>query len=131
MKIFITSMGDKLDSKVDPKFGRCDYLIIYDTETKDFEAKENPYKTGQSSVGISVAQMAINNGCPVAISGNFGPNAFRVLSEGEVKTYKAKDGMTIKEAIDAFLKGELEPVKSPVSHEQAEKIYPHHHHHDD
>jgi len=131
MKIFITSTGENLESMVDPKFGRCDYYIIYDTETKNFEAKGNPYKNGQSSVGISVAQLAINNNCPVAISGNYGPNAFQVLSEGKVKTYKAKDDMTIKEAVEACLKGELEEIKKPVSHEEAEKIFPRHHHHDE
>ena len=130
MKIFITASGEDLDSLVDPKFGRCDYIIIYDTETKGFEAMENPYKTGQSSVGISVARMAINNGCPVAISVNYGPNAFRVLSEGNVKTYKAKDGIKVSEAIDAYLNGKLELVGKPVSHEEAEKIFPHHHHDD-
>ncbi len=131
MKIFVTSTGENLESTVDPKFGRCNYYIIYDTEKKEFEVKENPYKTGQSSVGISVAQLAINNNCSVAISVNYGPNAFRVLSEGGVKTYKAKEDMKVKDAIEAYLKGELEEVNNPVSHEQAEKIFPHHHHHDD
>ncbi len=130
MKIFLTSTGDSLDSLVDPKFGRCDYFIIYDTDSQSFESKVNPYKHGESSVGISVAKEVIDSGATSAISVNFGPNAFRVLKEADIKTYKAKDDMTIKDAITAFLEGKLKEAGKPVSHEEAEKIYPHHHHHD-
>ncbi len=126
MKIFITSTGNSLKSKVDPKFGRCDYFIIYDTETKEFEAKENPYKAGQSSVGISLAQTVIKTGSTVAISTNFGPNAHRVLKEGDIKMYKADEDMTIEEAIKNYLNGKLKEVMSATSHEQADKIFPHH-----
>lgn len=41
MKICITSEGKTLDSKVDPRFGRCQYFIIVDSETLVFEAVEN------------------------------------------------------------------------------------------
>ncbi len=128
MKIFLTSTGKTLKDKIDPKFGRCDYVIIYDTETKEFTAKENPYKMGQSSVGISLAQMVVNSGAKIAISTNFGPNAYRVLKEGEIKMYKAEPDTIIEKAIEHYLKGELKEVVSATSHEQAEKIFPHHHH---
>jgi len=41
MKIAITSIGAKLEDKVDPRFGRCHYFILFDTETNKFEAIEN------------------------------------------------------------------------------------------
>ena len=31
MKVAITSTGDNLESKLDQRFGRCGYFIIYDT----------------------------------------------------------------------------------------------------
>ena len=38
MRIAITSAGDNLDAKVDPRFGRSEYFIIVDPATMDFES---------------------------------------------------------------------------------------------
>ena len=42
MKVCVTSEGNNLDSKVDPRFGRCQYFIIADIDTLAFEAVQNP-----------------------------------------------------------------------------------------
>ena len=41
MKIAISATGTTLDAEVDPRFGRCQYFIIVDPETMQFEALEN------------------------------------------------------------------------------------------
>ncbi len=38
MKIAITARGIRLDSEVDPRFGRAPYILIVDTETLALEA---------------------------------------------------------------------------------------------
>ena len=52
MKIAITSTGPKLEDKVDPRFGRCRYFILFDTDTNKFEALENTGAQGMGGVGI-------------------------------------------------------------------------------
>ena len=42
MKICITSEGNNLDSQVDSRFGRCQYFIIVETDTLEFDAIQNP-----------------------------------------------------------------------------------------
>ena len=37
MKIAITSTGDSLNSNIDPRFGRCAFFAIHDTDTKTTE----------------------------------------------------------------------------------------------
>ena len=41
MKIAISATGPTLDAEVDPRFGRCQYFIIADPQTMEFEALEN------------------------------------------------------------------------------------------
>jgi len=122
MKIFITAKGTDLNSKVDPRFGRADYYVIYDTETGEYTAGENPHKKGQMAVGISFAQIAIENGAKVAISGNFGPNAFEVLRAAGISMFRARPEQSIKEAVESFMKGELEEFKESTPREVAEKL---------
>ncbi len=46
MKIAISSTGPDLDDLADPRFGRCRYYVMVDTETLGHEAVQN---TGSGS----------------------------------------------------------------------------------
>ncbi|OPX33879.1 MAG: hypothetical protein B1H12_11115 [Desulfobacteraceae bacterium 4484_190.2] len=50
MKIAVSSSGNDLDSQVDPRFGRCAYFIIVETDGMGFEAFEN----GSIAMGAEV-----------------------------------------------------------------------------
>ncbi|MCJ7594880.1 MAG: dinitrogenase iron-molybdenum cofactor biosynthesis protein, partial [Desulfobacterales bacterium] len=41
MKIAVSSTGNHLDSPIDPRFGRCAYFVIIETDDMGFEAFEN------------------------------------------------------------------------------------------
>ena len=41
MRIAFTSKGKDLDSLVDPRFGRCEYIVVYDDETEEVEVINN------------------------------------------------------------------------------------------
>jgi len=47
MKIAVSATGLTLDAEVDPRFGRCQYFVIVDPETMEFEALENSRLVGQ------------------------------------------------------------------------------------
>ncbi|TET61977.1 hypothetical protein E3J48_05015 [Candidatus Aerophobetes bacterium] len=42
MKIAVSSTGQDLNALVDARFGRCQYFVIVDPETMEFEAAPNP-----------------------------------------------------------------------------------------
>ena len=109
MKIAIASSGKNLDSSVDPRFGRCPYYLIVDSETDKFEMMENTAGRGFRGVGVSAAQMVANKGVKVVIAGNFGPNAVNVLTAGGIKIFTTSNlSLTVKQALEQYKKNELQ-----------------------
>ena len=109
MKIAITSIGAKLEDKVDPRFGRCHYFILFDTDTNKFEAMENTGAQGMGGVGIQSGQIMADKGVKTVLTGSCGPNAFQTLQAAGIKVITGVSG-TIQEAIDKFKSGELKAI---------------------
>jgi len=112
MKICITSTGTSLDSNVDPRFGRCPYFIIYDIDTDTFEAIDNASRQAVGGAGIQAGQFIASKNAGAVITGNFGPNAYRVLQTAGIKTYSQVSG-TVKEAIEKYKSGQLAETSAP------------------
>ena len=112
MKVAITSTGESLDSKVDPRFGRAAFFLVGDTETMDFGAIKNENVSAGGGAGTSSAKTVIDAGAEAVVTGNCGPNAERTLSAGGVKLYVGVTG-TVAEAIDLFRNGKLEEAEGP------------------
>ena len=112
MKICVTSEGGSLDSKVDSRFGRCQYFIIVDTDTLEFEVIENPNIESMGGAGIQSAQLVASKQVKAVVTGNVGPNAFQTLQSAGVEIFTNASG-TIKEAIEKYKKGEFKAVSGP------------------
>jgi len=106
MKVCITSTGPNLNAEMDPRFGRCQYFIFVDPESMKFEAVENPNLGAAGGAGIQSAQLVINRGVEVLITGQVGPNAFTTLQAGGVKIVSGVTGQ-VKEVLEKYKKGEL------------------------
>ncbi len=115
MKIVITSSANNLEGDMDPRFGRCEYFIVVDTDSMDFEAIPNPAVTAPGGAGIQAAQFITEMKVDAVISGNYGPNAYGVLSAAAMDLYRVQTTMTIKDAVAQFNAGELEKVGQPTS----------------
>ena len=108
MKIAISSTGQNLDASVDARFGRCQYFIIIEPETMEFEAIPNPSITATHGAGIQTSQLIASKGATVVLTGNCGPNAFQTLSAAGIQVIVGVTG-TVKDAIEKYKKGELQP----------------------
>lgn len=109
MKIAITSTGAKLEDKVDPRFGRCHYFIVFDLDTNQFEAIENKNAQGMGGVGIQSGQMMSDKGVKTVLTGNCGPNAFQTLNAAGIEIVAGVNG-TVQEAINKFNSGEYKKI---------------------
>ena len=108
MKICVTSQGDTLDARVDPRFGRAPYFLLVDTETMAFEAMINAAVQAPGGVGIVAAKQVIDAGVGAVLTGNCGPNAFRTLAAGGAAVYTGVSG-SVRQAVEAFRSGGMTP----------------------
>ena len=64
--------------------------------------------------GTLASQFIANQQANAVISGDFGPNAYNALQAAGVAMYLYGARSTVKEAIEGFSAGQLEPVGAPT-----------------
>jgi predicted Fe-Mo cluster-binding NifX family protein len=91
MKVAITSTGNNLESKLDQRFGRCSYFVIYDLETKGIEFIPNPNKDAQEGAGPASVQLIASRNVQKIISGDFGIKIKSLLDSLKIQMIVLKD----------------------------------------
>lgn len=115
MRIAVSTTSGGLDDKVSEVFGRAVSFTIVDVEDgeiRNVEVVRNDFAVRGGGAGIAVSQFLADKGVEVVLTGNVGPNALSVLQSAGIKVYRA-GGMKVSEAIEKFLKGELEQILVP------------------
>ena len=118
MKIAVSATAGSMDAMVDMRFGRCAYFVIVEVEgneIKSHEVIQNPSVTAMRGAGIQAAQIIANKGVEVLITGNIGPNAFNVLSSIGIKIVAGVGGITVRDAVQRYLRGELKATRTPTT----------------
>lgn len=113
MKICVTAVSGNLDAQVDPRFGRCQYLLIVNSETMESKAILNEAFQVAHGAGIQAAQTVANSGVKVVITGNVGPNAFKVLSTAGITIVTGVSG-SARDAVEKYKKGQLQEIVGPT-----------------
>ena len=113
MKVCVSAVADSLDAQVDPRFGRCPYLVVVDSESMEFEAIPNTASGAMGGAGIQAAQTVASRGVKVLITGNVGPNAFQALAAAGVKIVVGAFG-TVRQVVEKHKRGELKETSAPT-----------------
>ncbi|MFC1851529.1 NifB/NifX family molybdenum-iron cluster-binding protein [candidate division CSSED10-310 bacterium] len=112
MKIAITSNRHTLDDVVSARFGRCAYFLIVDSETMLCEPIPNPNINQGGGAGIQSAQLLASKEVEVVLTGNCGPNAFRVFGEAGIQVITGVSGK-VRQAVELYKSGTLSPAATP------------------
>ena len=72
----------------------------------------------RGGAGIQAAQSVVRREVAGVLTGNVGPNAYGVLRAAQVPIYVVGPG-TVRQAIDRFVAGELQPLQQPSAQAHA------------
>ncbi len=113
--IGLPSMGSGgISANVSPRFGRCQsftFVTVEDGEIQEVKTVPNSAASAMGGAGIQAAQIIGNNGASEVIVGFLGPNASQGLTSLNLKIYQLPNQqLTVKQAIDMYLKGELQEI---------------------
>lgn len=111
MKIAITSTGDSLDSTIDPRFGRCAFFAIHDTDRQTTEFIVNPGMNALEGAGPAAVQFVAGYRVSKIVSGEFGLKIKPLLDKLNIEMITNKEsGKTIADTITfyKFKKGGLD-----------------------
>ena len=111
MKIAVSCLGRTLEDSLDKQFGRTDNFLVVDTDTLLFTVIDNAAQANTGGAGIAAAQLVIDSGADVIITGQLGPNALEVLNNTDIGLYQGISG-TVYENIVAFNQKKLTQIAS-------------------
>ena len=77
-ELCVTASGPTLDAQIDPRFGRCAYFMIIDSDSMKFEAIENTAAMATGGAGIQAAQTVVSQGVDTVLTGSVGSNTYPV-----------------------------------------------------
>jgi len=89
-------------AQVEPRFGRCPYFLIVDSETMRFEAFSNPATTVPGGTGPQTVQEFERRGAEVILTGQVGPNAQTALEQAGLKVVTGVSG-TVAVAVENYI----------------------------
>lgn len=114
MKIIATSTGQDLDATLDPRFGRCAYFVLIDTDSGAFEATPNPYLDAAGGAGTQAAQWVLDQGADVLLTGQCGPKATAVLQDSSIRIVEGASG-SLREASASVASASVSTEVTPAA----------------
>lgn len=92
MKIAFTAEIPSLDGSLDPRFGRCPYLLLVENQDEEPEIIENPFAGETGGAGTRVAQLLAEKKVERVYTGHCGPNAREVLDQAGIEVVQTGPG---------------------------------------
>lgn len=107
MQVCITAKGPGSEDLAEERFGRSPYFLFRDSEGGEWSPVANKFADASGGVGPRAAQVLIDRGARVLITGNIGGNALAVIQAAGIEIYMYRDGGTAADAFQKFTAGQL------------------------
>ncbi|MEW6066478.1 diguanylate cyclase [Desulforamulus profundi] len=113
MIVAVSAFGNTLDSKVNPRLGKCEYFVLYHTQTGTYRAIDNTGRFSSGAAGVATTGLLNDHEVTAVITGTVGPNAFTALEACGIKVYTGASGK-VEDVLDKFLNGQFAEAKGPT-----------------
>lgn len=112
MKIAFTTKGTEWNSPMDARFGRTEFIVMFDEEANAISSFDNRAIENEAhGAGTATSKMLFELKPDVLITGNGpGKNAAMVLKKLNLKIFVGAGEMTMKEAYEAYQHAKLEMI---------------------
>ena len=116
MKVVVSAQGNDIDSLVDPRFGRCRWLIVIDTETGEWRSHDNwANANAGGGAGVEAGSQLVSIEAGVLVAGHLGPNAQRVLDKAGIQPEQEADKLIIMQSDKEEAPSNLPSFRVPIS----------------
>jgi len=105
-RIIVPSDSASLDGQVYYRFASAPYFILYDFNANQATVITNPYAAQVRGMGITVAQMLIQQRIDAVMAGGIGPQSFDTFYLAKIKVYGPTTGF-VRTAITNYQLGRL------------------------
>jgi predicted Fe-Mo cluster-binding NifX family protein len=116
MKLVVTAEEPDIHSLVSEEFGHSSFFIVYDTDTKSWEAFPNQAGEAAEGAGIVAAEQIIGLDADVVLTGYVGPHGEKKLRSKNISVVQDEDG-TVESSINRWIKkhgDECRTAKTPT-----------------
>ncbi len=113
MKIAISSAGETLAAKIDPRFGRAPYfVVIEERETGDPEVDviSNTAAGAATGAGTEAARLVVQTGAEAVVTGAVGPRAYEIFDKLGIGIYLVGGDLTVEEGVRRYKEGTLQKM---------------------
>lgn len=115
MRVAISASENSLDASVDPRFGRCAFLLVVESETMEIVGGgRNEFAAAAGGAGTQTAQQVAQLKADAVLTGNVGPNAYNVLKAAGVRTFTGVSG-PVRQALQDLQQGKLRETRGATA----------------
>jgi predicted Fe-Mo cluster-binding NifX family protein len=107
-RVAVVSTGEELDALVELRFGICSAFVVVDPTTMEWEVIQVEPDGPAENVNMNGIRAVVRSGAGAVITPQIDPKCCMALRALAVAAYLAPEGITVREAVERYARGELE-----------------------
>jgi len=109
-RVAVVSQGEGLEAPLGLRFGTCSFFVLVDPATLEWEAVRVEPDGPTREVNLQGIRAVVRGGADVLITPHIHAECCKALQALAVTVYLAPEGITVREALERYRQGGLEPL---------------------